>query len=576
MSETETIEKARLAVKEILSVLSVTRVVCVDDKYMDTPSVEEVIAAALSLKSEIVNSIVPELGSTVADKDLLKQQIRELWNRLDDPQRIVLAEKILVVARLTEKSEKNDDPDDVSILGDVIPKEMLLTLSPKKWELRRDDLLRENSINRTLFLFDQDLSGNGGDAQGGIRIIESLLTDKNNENLICGLLTHLVTPENQQEKWMELSRTYNIPCDRFLVVPKQYLSKDPVLFAQILKLVALSPDFASLKEKTKKILEEATAGAATQVDKISIYDLDQIVFRVSDAEGLWEPDMLFRLHALFHRLESRRLAHKGKELEGIAQRLRSVSHIPTQVASYYASSAWNLQHEELYESAVYLNQNHLPLELGDIFIKTGTDSSKFYILLAQPCDLMVRTNGKRQPENRHLPLTEIVCDEVCPSYSAEIPYFGNDPKKHWFVKFKHAHQVRACVLDMCVYSDGGEAVLPINSDPPDGIRPSLRARYTILQDTFKPVVKNIDILSPNKDDSEETKKTKEIIKKPFLGAILYEGLFKGKIIEHDGYRSIGYNCLRIGRLTRARAYALLLVYTSCLSRPAADREFDNL
>ena len=57
-------------------------------------------------------------------------------------------------------------------------------------------------------------------------IISSLLAGKN-PALICGLLTHTVTPEDQPQKWVELSKTHNIPRDRFLVVPKRHISKDP-------------------------------------------------------------------------------------------------------------------------------------------------------------------------------------------------------------------------------------------------------------------------------------------------------------------------------------------------------------
>jgi len=573
MSKPQAMDQIRHVVESILTILGVTRVVCVDDTYEDAPTLEEVLAAVSHLATSMLRDVLPELGGTIPDDlDILKQQVRELWRKLDDKVRIERTQMILAASRVQD-GNKTDDRGDASILSELIPRKRLLTLSPRQWDAQREQLLKEDSGSRSLFLFDQVLSEASGDLQGGMKIIASLLTRKDTGNFICGLLTHTVTPQNQSQRWDELSREHGITRDRFLVVPKQYLSKDPILFAQLLKLIALSPDFSSLKEKTKKILADATGVAANKVDEISIYDLDHIVFRVSSAEGLWEPDMLFRLHSLFHRLESRRRAHEGGELEAIAQRLRSVSHIPTQTDSRPASSTWRLQHEELYESGDYLNQNHLPLDLGDIFVKTGTGSTKRYILLAHPCDLMVRSDGKRHPEIIHVPLAEIVCDDKCPDKAEAIPYFGDDPDKSWFVKLKRAQQVRVGVLDLCVFNAGGEAIIPIEDEPSGAMRPSLRARYPIVAEAFGSVIRCIAMLIPENKDSKDTKRTKEALKKPLSGAILQEGLFNGEIKEKDGKRQIHYNCQRIGRLTRARAFALLLAYTGCQGRPALDRDF---
>jgi len=577
MNNPQTVEQAQEAVDTVLATLQITRVVCVDDAYEDEPSVEEVVVAAGSLDPETLQRALPEIGSTVpADQDVVNQQIRRAWAELDEPTRSQRAEVILTAGRLRDNDAGADDLGDASILADLIGKDRLTTLSPKEWDEQCDTLLkedRENVKQRTLFLFDRDLSTNGGDTEGGIKIIASLLADSATGNLICGLLTHTVTPEEQPEKWIELSNTYSIPRDRFLVIPKQHLSKDPILFAQTLKLVALSPDFTELMEKTKAIIRNAASRAAIRIDGISIYDLDYIVFQVSADEGLWEPDMLFRLHALFHRLESRRLAHEGGELETIANRLRAVSHIPTHAEFSPPSSTWRIQRDELYESADHLNRNHLPVELGDIFAKTDSESKKRYILLAQPCDLMVRNSGKRQPELTHIPLAEVAPTSKRPNYAEELTYFGDGPNERWYVKLKQAHQVRACVLDLCAFNDDGSATIQIGADAPGGIRPTLKARHSILSKLFGRLLRRLDLLAPVRGESPEVLKTKDTIRPQLTDDLLDEGLFKGKRVDANGHTNIIYNCQRVGRLSRARAFGLLMAYTGCLSRPAYDRDF---
>ena len=318
-----------------------------------------------------------------------------------------------------------------------------------------------------------------------------------------------------------------------------------------------------LKQKTAKIIGEAASTAGSRVDAISIYDLDHIVFQVSAEEGLWEPDMLFRLHALFHRLESRRLAHEGGELETIARRLRSVSHIPTSTKFTPPSTAWEIQKSELFEAAEYLNENHLPLELGDIFQKTGSTSKKRYILLAQPCDLMVRSDGKRQPEVAHVPVAEVVSTPDQSPYAVEMECFGNSRNERWCVKLKQVHQVSAWLLDLCVFNNGGSATMIVGDEAPVGIRPAWQARYSILAKLVERRLKRLDLLSP----------VQEKFKSGPTCDLLNEGLFKGMVVDQNGRRGVEYNCCRVGRLSRARAFGLLTAYTGFLSRPAYDRSF---
>jgi len=573
MSDADSITKARAAVEAILRVLGVDRVICVDDTYGDQGSVEEVVAAALGLDAGRLANALPELGESIPDdQDVLRHKVREVWNQLDEHVRPKRADALLVAAR--QDGDETDDRADASILNELIPEDRFVTLSPSQWEKQGEDFLKADADRRTLFLFDRDLSGDGGDSEGGIKIIASLLARSDSGRLICGLLTHTVAPDDQIEQWDALSKAHGIPRDRFVVIPKLHLRRDPVLFAQTLKFAALCPDFTELKQKTQEIIAEAASSAARRVDEVSIFDLDHIVFQVSAAEGLWEPDMLFRLHALFHRLESRRLAHEGGGLEDIARRLRAVSAIPTECGTFTPpSNAWAIQREELFESDAHINENHLPLEVGDIFKRVGTTSRKRYILLAQPCDLMVRSDGKRQPELGHVPVAEVISSDPIPKYSEELPYYGSTPSERWYVRLKLIHQVRPCILDLCVLNEDGVARLVVGGDSPAGIRPAWKARHAVLSRLIGRAVRKADKLALVAREPAAVAELKTSIASDVMSALFDEGLFEGRIAEADGTRVVTYNCRRVGRVSRARAIGLLMAYTGYLSRPAYDRSF---
>ncbi|NTV47588.1 MAG: hypothetical protein HGB11_13965 [Chlorobiales bacterium] len=567
------IAQARTAVEKILTALGVARIIYVDDANNESVAIENVLVASRSLSSELLLHAFPEIGNTIPeDPEILNVKIREAWGLLDPKVQLERGQAVVIAAYLNEANETNDDLTYVSILRELIPSDKLISLSPLQWEDKKNQLLSESKRIRTLFLFDKDFAT--GDSDVVIKIIAELLARSDIDGLICALLTHLVTPENQPQMWVELSQQHNIPRDRFVVIPKRYLSETPILIAQTLKFTVLSPDFTELKERTKAIIEASATAAAKRVDDISIYDLDHILFQVSANEGLWEPDMLFRLHSMFHQSESRRLAHEGGMLEEIAAKLRVGSGIPSRnIHLPTPDSSWALQREEMYEFDDYINENHQPLELGDIFTKIDGDSIKKYILLAQPCDLMVRTDGKRYPELDRIPLAEVVSADKCPYYSEEMPYFDKSPSKKWFVKLKSVHFVRIHLLDLCVFNKDGVAKMIVGGSAPSGIRPSWKARYEILYRYWRKVVSKAEEHAINSNDSKEVAQVKQRIVSDLCSLLFYDDLFKGKLDEIEKVQSVMYNCKRIGRLSRARAIGMLMSYTATLGRPAYELDF---
>ncbi len=575
MTLDETTEKAKSSLKQLLETLRISRVICVDDTYDKGLSIERAIVAAASLGAESLAGVIPELeGAYPADIDVRKAEIRRALSALDHP---VFMERVrsIVAAAGDQDSQEADDIADAELLASLLPKDCLVPISPAEWHRDRSKLTTEVEVSRTLFLFDQDFSRSGGNSDDGIRIIASLTSEQGKERIICGLLTHTVTPDGLFEAWRSLADRYSVSMDKFLAIPKRYLSQDPSLFAQILKLVAISPDFALLKKSAKKLLAEAAAKAAEEVENVSIWDLDHIVFRVPSEEGNWEPDMLFRLYALFHRREARRLAFVSGELESIAQRLRAVSQIATIPIHNPPSNAWHLQHAELYETSEHIGASHLPIELGDIFVKTGSNSNKQYILLAQSCDLMVRPNGKRQPELVYVALAEIIQAIKEPSLSVPLTCFGKGPNERWWVCFKRIHYVHLCVLDLCVYNDKGNASMSFVDDVSSAIRPAWKARYQFLRHRFEKIRRRVEVLSPQEGEHAEVASIKTKLRSDLSRMFMDEGFFTGSLVNSNGSVSIVFNCQRVGRLQEPRSLGLLMSYTSLQSRPAYEPEFSQ-
>ncbi|MDR0354349.1 MAG: hypothetical protein LBJ64_01230 [Deltaproteobacteria bacterium] len=568
------IAASQKAVGSILEALRVDCVINVDDANKEF-AVEDVVIAALAIDTALLAPIFPELGLPLPEElDILTENVTTAWRDLTPENKLRRGKQVIAAAR-RQDGKVDDDLVHASILDQIIPEGKLVSLSPEQWEQEKSQRILDCTTQRTLFLIDQVFSDAADrDSQAGIKIITSLLKNDATENIFCGLLTHTVTPEEQPEEWESLSKKYRVSRDRFTVIPKLHLIEDPMLFAQILKVTALSSDLTNFKLKARDILGEAAANAAKRVEDLDIYALERIVLQVSASEGLWEPDMLFRLHAMFHRMESRRLAYEGGALESIAAKLRKVSGIPTKCELLPVPlNTWSLQREELYELDEHVNNNHLPLELGDIFEKAGGNSQKKYILLAQPCDLMVRQSGNREPTLSRVPLAEIVLaeDEKEHYYADEMPYFDKSPDRKWLAKFRRIKFVHICILDLCVFNEDGVAKLFIDAPAPDSIRPTWKERHKYLLRHWKPMLDLYDLSQPKEKDSAETKNAKKAIAKKLN--LFDDDLFKGGINEENGAKYIQYNCKRIGRLSRERAMGLLMSFTSTLGRPAYDRDF---
>ncbi len=572
MNSLSTTAKAREAVSKLLHTMGISQVICVDDVYAQT--LEDILPVLAELSPDELKRISSAIDEDITGdlpEEIRNERFRRAWGELESEKQRILSEQILAMASM-KNPEDTDDSGTASILKELIGKDKLVPLSFSQWNEKQKGILDSSKTTKTLILFDQDLSMEGGSTTGGMALISNVLASDAADDLFCGLLTHTATIDTQQEAWEEQSQQHGVNKDRFVLIAKNCLSQDPLGFAQMLKLVTLSPSCKLLKEKTADILHQATDYAKEQVGKITVFDFEHIVCRAARAEGMWEPDMLFRLFGIFHRAEARRRASSTEELEKIASYLRLVSNIPTDSESSPAITTWKIQQEEMYDPGDYVNKLHLPIDIGDIFKKTGSGSSKSFILLGQPCDLMVRSDGKRYPDIKEVMLAEIVMSNERKPYTEELPYFGDDPRQRYFVKLRQMHPVKLCMLDLCVYNEDGRAVLNFGASCPKGLTPAWQRRFERPKREMEQIMRKYESLCKCGSDKKKIKTLPQGILNIISSALLNDSIFKATFSHTDGSKKIEFNCQRIKRLCRSRATALLAQYAACISRPAFERD----
>jgi len=541
-------------IKDIFNKFNISKVVYVDDYNVDIV-VEKVISSPK--RDDIFEKFFPKL--IIGDKDIENIKLREQWENIN-------YETKSSIGQIIELSGNTGDIDKktIPIFAEIIPHNLLYPISPENWEKQKNEYLLDSKT--TLFLFDQDLKMDGRD-ESGIRIIKEISTNK---DIICGLFTHKAEKDDYLEYRDKMCEEYSINKDKFFVIPKETVIDNQQLFLHLLKLTILGRDFTSFKTHVNNIISQTNDNAKGEIEKIKVEDFDHIIFQVPKIEGLWEPDMFFRIYSGFQRREFINLASSNEDLKNSISKIRSVSDIPTNQDSFIIpSDAWVIQHNELYDNAEYLNNNHLPIEVGDIF-EDIVENIK-YILLVQPCELMLRGNdGKRSRASNRLILIKIKklsekdkndnVDEK--TYFQKLWYFGTKNDDNWYVNFKDIFYVKSFILDLCIFHKNGISQYSSTDDFQNNndFRPSLIKRYMeIKQEINKKTDFCKGIFGRIKGDDN--------VRKTIYESILNDDLFMAEYEENDNNYIIKFNCRRIGRLAYERAIGLLAEFHSVMARP---------
>lgn len=586
------LNSAHNAIDQLFGCMGITRVVCVDDEYARLINVEDVIGYCVGMKADDLSGI-PLVSDFVAliddNEDVFNDRLRDNWKEFDEDQRKDVYRKIW----LRSGFEEEPDIGAALQLRKILSNHDFQELSLTEWKEKKDSILKEAKENNTLILFDQDMTIENGTDDEGIKQIVAIIPTEGLPGVYCGLLSHTGLIDEEPEKWEQLSNSYDVPKSNFLFIAKNRLDR-PLGFARMLKLMTISPDCHSLNIKAKEIYGTAIDKAKEEIDKIGIYDFEHIVFSHSQEEGTWELDTLFRLYSLFHRKNTIQAARECKDLNTLVNRIRKVSHIPlpSKAEETPKHNSWRIQKEELYMDADYINGLHLPIELGDIFEFTKEDGkTKKYVLLGQPCDLMVRPKKDGNPGGRHHTVNESVIAEINefdknepengdtakdkiliskpdPFASQVLSYYSDLKDKESYVMFRKTQNIRLSILDLCVFQPDGAAKIEIEKDCHEGVIPSWQDHYKRLQKEFKKAVNRFKRIN----EAVENKVKKDDIQH-VLNAIIppssLTNTFKGKI---DG-QTVAYPLKRIGRINQARAVAILSRYAGFLARTAFDRDF---
>ena len=566
---------AQQAIEQILAGLDIKTVAYIDDVY-DVENTDRSIELAIGwFNKAIADGKANDCSKLVEAPSFFDTHNDEIWKRrLRSHWREWSKEKIIVVLDglakiISIKVEIGNDQQSASLLRDLIPEEITLyELAPSDWESEQQAILERVEEKGLLCLFDHNLQGAYGYTDSsGIMLLAKMVDSRGNRPIICGLLSHTFEIDEEISRGEEFAEDHNLRRQDFLPLSKKRL-RDPLLFAHGLKMMSLNYNRDFLTTRVKEIAKEANEQANDILMNIDVYNFDHMVLRSSEKEGVWEAETLFRLFETLRRVAFRKAAFTAEnrvELNDKITKIRIIRQVETlpNEKECPPNQRQEIMRLELYEDAKFVNEAHLPLELGDIF-ETGGQK---YILVAQPCDLVIRTSGNRKAQSVFLVRIEMHRSSQDPKFCFHLDYFDLDSRRKGWAKFRNAFHISPDVLDLAVFNSDGQCKYDPSATVPM-LHTPWHNRLQEIKETFQRHREQIDEIYEHIPDLND--ETQEYLKASLTHRLTASTLDISLDYENGIFE---FGLRRIDRYRQPGALRLLNHFVAFLSRDAEEHDF---
>lgn len=490
---------------DLLMLESIEQVYYVDEDHTNSKfSIESLIGLINQSKSQSLFDEIRNLKgvpfSLDFDKEIIENEIYAQWENLTDEQKKLL---ITRVAKIVDK-DWLINAEMPTTLGNLFSYANLRSMTPEEWDNEVDDILKSIPLGKKiLVLFDEqtqyikrgrDFIIHAKQKQYLNQLIPVLFT-----NGITDLSSELFERDKiLQEEGGELDYSDFLP----LAKSRGLKEKE---FVDGIKKAILNRYCENIKEISIRIMKQAFDKAIDRLKKIDTYDFDNVVLKSSYQEGVWEAFTFYRIADILYQEE----IFNGmldqdylSNFNGVIKKSKLISDLQTEINisqdPQYVSKL-RLRNQELYQSSKTINSLFLPLDSGDIFrIYDSTGKGeRFYILIGQECDMMLRVDNKTERNKNVTPGTRRakvgmllpikVHDNLDANWVKEqnyaLRYFTNTANKTGEVDFNNPIYVDLDLLELTAFSGDGKGVLTLKNKNKNlsNLSFSMEERYKLLK-----------------------------------------------------------------------------------------------
>ncbi|MBP9151020.1 MAG: hypothetical protein KBF73_01925 [Flavobacteriales bacterium] len=584
-------QSAKEAILNLLAQSKVGRIVVIDDVVDRNIQVEEILGIARTMTPDQLSKFTSKTPEfiTAQNIDELREKLRE-WDMIAPKRQTIIRDLAAKIVGAEFDKSMAEDYRILEKLRDFVGDIELHVISPTSW-IRDKELLMKPPMESgiVLCLFDQDLSKCiGFGAEGGTSGIGLLkeVVSLAQQHVVPGILSHNINVTGsitEIEYWRSSATNEGLSLSSFLPISKKRLAQ-PEEFASQLKVALVNQLSETIKEALITVYFDAVEEARRQVKDFDVYNFNHIVMHSSFIEGVSEMDTFVRVVDIIVQKKADDLSIASDYRTGVQillNQMRSINAVDIGSADAIVDDSVRnqLRHDELYVSGDVLNKSHAPLQCGDIF-QIGTE---WYILLAQPCDLMVRSSGDREldQKQRNLigPLLPISGKAISlKDHRARragygfLQYLAPNSSKGKQVEFDNQYYISIGVLDLSVFSDEGACKMDLSTtiEPPASMHYPWVKRHQKLTEEWKAVKERI----------EESIGEIDAIKNATIQKLAWDGLLPSlsvpALIQPDkvyGKGVFNFGISRVLRLKEPEASSMLRAYMQYLAREAKDHDF---
>ena len=389
------IDHARNYVDQLLTKTNVKAVYYIDD-YLSYDGLKAISSFIEEQPINSLRTLIPTLEDKVlfakeAVVDNLPIYISTWWESLKDTEQDSILKSCN--CQSIEQSEENLK----SILG-----KKCVFCTPEKWESQfsKECLAFIQKGEKVLLLFDFKLGmfSTDGDGRNGISLANSF---KNNPivpmNSFCGIFSQEFSIEKEfsfRKEHQDLLGNWAFPLSK----ERLSTSTDLSLFVEGLKNVLWVNDVDSLNRVSACLIDSVARQMIEAFKNINPPEFKQLVINSSLVEGCREIDSLLRLiHIIFDKQIRESLTQSPDKLDSIFSSIERIVGIDSvankETKHIFEKSIVNsFFQDESYIQGTIINGLLTPLQNGDLFC---VNDKAYYILLCQPCNLAIRSKGRR-------------------------------------------------------------------------------------------------------------------------------------------------------------------------------------
>lgn len=458
-------------------------------------------------------------------------------------------------------------------------------------ELKIEELCKLDDAHLSYIIDLNDANESGGNTRGLglLRVLHSA-----NSKATAFLLTHAADKNSEASKESELLEELRTEGSKssppVCVIAKERLEGDPLVSA-VSNGLRIAIKRAGLRRSVHEVLLQASDVVTSAFDEavaslleVPPEQLDEYVVNRARAEGVSELHVVERALTAKMSESLRNLFATDPKATSSVERIRALhavtlGSLPTTPHKVLE----DFRKKELWEPSEIVNKSFASLACGDVFKfdpdEGETDERKF-ILLVQPCDVMIRPKGERDTETGFLVLLKQKSEEKKTKEDGAkqptLPFLHEG--KEWICDFRSVTSVSLGTLDLATLRADGKVRYDVGQTLPKAILPGQEAKGKKLLAKLNSA---LSFMQTNKNiphgpwfDSRcalthsTTGPFSKIANASYVKAAAGNGKDEAEITEHFTWK-----IQRDGRVRMPYASAIFSNYLSVMGREAFDLDY---